>query len=61
MQRKKETITPKITKIDVEKKDELEILKGYKRWQKIYTGDKCAHPSWHVVTINIFMTNETYH
>jgi hypothetical protein len=31
MQRKKETITPKITKIDVEKKDELEILKGYKR------------------------------
>jgi hypothetical protein len=36
-------------------------LKGYKRWQKIYTGDKCAHPSWHVVTINIFMTNETYH
>ncbi len=34
MQRKTETITPKITKIDVEKKYELEILKGYKRWQK---------------------------
>jgi hypothetical protein len=29
MQRKKETITPKITKIDVEERDE--ISKGYKR------------------------------
>jgi hypothetical protein len=30
-QRNKEPITPKITKIDVEKKDELEIFKRYKR------------------------------
>jgi hypothetical protein len=59
MQRKKETITPKITKIDVEERDE--ISKGYKRWQRKYISDRCVHPSWHVVTINIFMTNETYH